>query len=266
MKTNIANDSSRGWHSPAHHFITDAPPESKVGHRVRRNTQLRDCFRSTSYGKLLRYFCIGTTVLSLGANRASAQTIDLTSGGTGSFTSVPQSYNETRAADVTVLSAANLLVESMTLEGFDGSGIATSADLGARIYDTSSQALIASNDVTISSFGGPVTVPISATLVSNHEYRVAFFAATTPPNQGEATLFQPVSFPYIESTHSLLINGAYDIAADSFPSNSNIFVPHVILQVVPEPGSMALLVIGLLGVLGFRRRFIKRFGCRATFV
>src|SRR5271170_7220420 len=96
-------------------------------------------------------------VLALGADLASAQeTINLTSGTGGSLTGVPQSYNETRGVDVTVLSGTDLLVESMTLVGFDGSGIATAAVLGARIYDTSTQLLIASADVTTSSIG-PVT-------------------------------------------------------------------------------------------------------------
>jgi hypothetical protein len=202
-------------------------------------------------------------VLALGADLASAQeTINLTSGTGGSLTGVPQSFNETRGVDVTVLSGTDLLVESMTLAGFDGSGIATSAVLGARIYNTGTQLLIASADVTTSSVG-PVTVPISATLVSGGDYRVAFFAVTTPPNHGEATLFDPDGLnyltPYTEADGLMRINGAYDIATDSFPSNPNVFVPQISLLVVPvpEPGSMALLGIGLLGVLDFRRRFRK---------
>jgi hypothetical protein len=150
----------------------------------------------------------------------------------------------------------------MTLTGFDGSGIASSADVGARIYDTSTQALVASAGVTVNTVG-PVTVPISATLVSGDDYRMGFYAATTPLNNGEATLFLPVGFPYTETSGLFRINGAYDIATDSFPSNTNEFEPQVSLEVVPvvpEPGGPVLLGLGLLGGLGFRRCFHRRLG------
>jgi PEP-CTERM motif len=259
MKTKMTEDCRPGWHRQAQPCIT----ESKVWHRVRHNTQPADCLRSTFPGKLTSYLCVGATALVLGTNLAPAVTIYLDSGSSGSLTGVPQSYNETRAVDVTVLSGADLLVESMTLAGFDGSGIATSAVLGARIYDTSTQSLIASADVTVSS-AGPVTVPISATLVPGGDYRVGFYAVTTPPNNGEATLFDPAGFPYTETSGLLRINGAYDIATDSFPAYSNIFEPQVSLEVVPvpEPGSLVLPGIGLLGVLAFRRHVRQLWNAR----
>jgi PEP-CTERM motif len=239
--------------------------DSQTTNRTKKTVKTNTTENSSQRWHRLRCFCVGATMLLLGANLVSADvTIDLTSGGSGSLTGVPQSYNETRAVDVSVLSGADLLVHSMTLAGFDGSGIATSATLGARIYDTLSQALIASANVTISAVG-PVTIPISATLVSGAEYRIGFFAATTPPNNGEGTLFQPSGFPHTETTGLLRINGAFDIATDSFPANSNIFEPQVSLQVVtvPEPGNMTLLGLGI-GLLGvyFRRRRHSYCCCR----
>jgi len=238
-------------------ILTNAS-ERKARHGARRNTQIRDCFYSTLFGELPGYFCIGAMVLALAANLASAQeTINLTSGTDGSYMS-DQSYNETRAADVTVLSGTDLLVESMTLTGFYFNNWVTSAVVGARIYNTSTQQLIASANVTDSS-GGPVTVPISATLVPGGDYRVGFFAATTPANGGIGTFFLPAGenpwlIPYTEADGLLQINGAYDIQPDSFPANLSEAVPQVNLQVVvvPEPACMGLLAVGVTALL-FRR-------------
>jgi hypothetical protein len=88
-----------------------------------------------------RGFCIAAAVLALGTNLATANLIDLTSG-TGGHLMADQSYNETRAIDVTVLSPDNLFVESMTLTGFNLYG--RTDVVGARIYDTTTQSLIAS--------------------------------------------------------------------------------------------------------------------------
>lgn len=255
-----ANDSRRGWNRPASHFIADAP-ESE-GRSARSGACLNQSFRGRPYGKLLIYVCVGAIVFVAGAEIASAVQIDLTSGTSGSLTAVPQSYNETRAVDITVLSGVDLLVESMTIVGFDGSGVATSAVLGARIYETGTQSLVASAEITVSS-AGPATVPISATLVSGGEYRVGFFAVSTPPENGQAILFYP-DLPYTEAAGLLRINGAYAISDDSFPLYSNIFVPQVSLVAVPvpEPGSAGLLCMGALGVLGFRWRSMKSIATR----
>lgn len=202
------------------------------------NSQLGRGFRGASYGKLLSGICVAAAILTLGADRAFAVTIGLTSGVGGSLMS-GQSYNETRTTDVTVLSGTDLLVESMTLDGFDMGG-ATSALLGGRIYDDATSQLIASGNVTIYS-DELVTVPISATLASGGDYRVGFYAATNPPNYGNANVFLPSVFPYTELTGLLQINEAYDIPADSFPTIWNEALPLVSLQVVavPEPATGA---------------------------
>ena len=73
----------------------------------------------------LWHFCaaILTLILGTGPGYGAAYTINVASGTAGSPT-INQSYNETRAVDVTVLSPVNLAVSSMTLSGINGSGTA----------------------------------------------------------------------------------------------------------------------------------------------
>jgi len=176
---------------------------------------------------------IGTALILLSNGPGLADSIDVTSGTSGSLTPVPQSYNETRGVDVTVLSGLDLRITSMTLRGLY-TGSAKSALVGARIYNSSNTSLLASASITISG-GGTITVPISATLASGGNYRVGFYVETDPKWQGSGTLFDPDppglgGFPYIDATGVLRINNAYSIAADSFPSNWNIYVPPLELE------------------------------------
>lgn len=193
--------------------------------------------------KVLPQFCAAILIFVAGTGLAAATTINMDSGTGGSFIA-GQSYNETRAVDVTVLSPFNLSVSSMTLSGINGSGLAE-----AVIYDSNTQSLIASAQGNLT--GGTITLSISATLVSGGEYRIGFFG-----NLGSGTFFEPGNppyslpghFPYTESTGLLQINGAYDVGANSFPVFQNLFVPEVSMQAspVPEPETLALVAVGLL--------------------
>lgn len=205
-------------------------------------------YRGPGRNMLLK-FCVAVSVFVAGIGLASATiyTINMDSGTSGTY--MPgQSYNETRAVDVTVLSSVNLGVSSMTLSGINGSALAT-----AVIYDSNTQLLIASAQGTLT--GGTITLPISATLVSGHEYRIGFFG-----NLGSGTGFLP-SFPYTESTGLLRINSAWQIATDTFPVNPNLQVPLVSMQVspVPEPGTLTLAGLGLLLSMLFHRQRVKRY-------
>lgn len=201
--------------------------------------------------KVLPQFCVAISIFVLGTGLAAATTIYMDSGTSGTFIA-GQSYNETRAVDVTVLSPVNLDVSSMTLSGIGGSGLAE-----AVIYDSNTQLLIASAQGTLT--GGTITLPISATLLSGDEYRIGFFG-----NLGNGTFFQPGSppytlpgnFPYTESSGLLRINSAWDFGADSFPAYPNLFVPQVSMQVspVPEPGTLALVGAGLLLSMLFHKQ------------
>jgi hypothetical protein len=100
--------------------------------------------------------CLAISVFILTPRLTNATTIFLDSGVSGT-TTINQSYNENRGADVTVLSPQNLLVTSMTLSGIGGTGTAE-----AEIYNSNTQALIASASGALT--GGTITLSISAIL------------------------------------------------------------------------------------------------------
>ncbi len=155
--------------------------------------------------------------------------IDCTSGGTGTITGFPQSFNETRGVDVTVVSANNVMITGMSLHGFyvGGDGMAF---VGARIYSSSSNALLFSHDTTVYNINnGTINIPASCLLNSGTSYRVCFYCSgTNSDNSG--FMWQPNSFPYTETRNLLQINSAWESASDAFPVNTNIFVPIVSLQ------------------------------------
>ena len=154
-----------------------------------------------------------------------------------------QSFNETRGVDVTVLTAADLAVSSMKLAGL-GIGSATSAVVGARIYNSTSQVLVGAGEVTVTA-GGSVTVPISATLGAGGNYRVAFYVATTPASLASGTFVSNSGgFPFMESAGLFRINSAHAKPADVFPSTSNNFVPQICLQAAPQVKLQAILENG----------------------
>lgn len=205
-------------------------------------------------------FCAAVSILILSTCLADATiyTINVASGTNGSAT-LGQSYNETRAVDVTVLSPLNLAVSSMTLSGINGTGTAE-----AEIYNAQTQALIASATGTLT--GGTITLPISATLISGDEYRIGFYGIL-----GSGNGFIPNGWtlshesPYADSTGLLQINSAWDdTTGNGFPSIPNLEVPLVTLQVttVPEPNNAALLGLALFLSILFHKRFSALFPVR----
>ncbi len=154
--------------------------------------------------------------------------LDLTTGGSGTTTGVPQSYNESREIDVTVLSSFDLQLTSMMLNRFyvGGDGMAI---VGARIYDSGTSALLYSRDTTVYNiFNGFIWMQASYVLHSGQSYRIGFYCSGTN-SDNSAYMHQPTSFPYTESNNILRINHAYSISQDTFAVNVNIFVPFVTL-------------------------------------
>jgi hypothetical protein len=159
---------------------------------------------------------------------------DVTEGTTGTI-HPGQSFNETRAVSVTVLGGTDRIVESLTLKGLNAGA---TAQVGARIYDGTTQMLIASSDVTVSAGSNiTVTIPVTATLVSGRSYRIGFYVQTNPLWQASGNLFLPDAFsnlyspiPYTESTGIFQIQSAHAIGSDSFPSNPNVATPQMLIH------------------------------------
>lgn len=166
---------------------------------------------------------------------AGATTVDLTSGTSGTLFG-GQSFNETRGVDVTVQGVDAQVLSSMTLRGLN---IGTpSGTVGARVYHTGTQALIASANMAVSSGSNQtVSMPISAVLAAGGTYRLCFFVSAGT-NGGSGTMFDPNppsvgGFPYTESTGTLVVVQAYSTIADAFPNNQNIFVPLISAELTP---------------------------------
>jgi hypothetical protein len=177
-------------------------------------------------------------LLCASAELVAADTVDLTSGSTGSF-SPGQSFNETRAVDVTVLSGQDVAISSMTLAGLRICGITTpSPILGARIYDDLGNLLAAANvPPTVSCDYFSISIPISATLTSGKSYRIGFYVYVG--SGGSGTFWLP-AFPYVESKGWLQINSAWESPADAYPTNTNQAVPQITLDAALIPAVRTL--------------------------
>ena len=169
--------------------------------------------------------------------------VDLASGASGSDTGGGQSFNETRGVDVSVQGTVAFAIGAMTLRGLSIDN--PTAVVGARVYDSTTHALLSSGNVTVP--GGSdetVTVPISTTLAAGGTYRLCFFVDAGGAG-GSAVLFDPSppgsgGFPYPASTGSLVVVQAYDSPSDGFPSTPNIYAPLMTLETpslvgVPSP-------------------------------
>ncbi len=190
---------------------------------------------------------------------APAATIDITSGATGTIW-LNQSFNETRAVDVTVL-ASDLLVSSMTLNEFNiGSGTGT---VGARIFNSDGSLYAGANMAASAGFDQSLTIPISAILAQGETYRIGFFISA-PQWSGTGDFLDPDPVgsslsPYSDPNGWLRITAAYSFPADVYPTYANRSVPLMTLEAepshpVPEPGSLALLAGGF-GILAVARKW-----------
>lgn len=147
-----------------------------------------------------------------------------------------QSFNETRAVNVTVLGIKDRITETITLNGVNTNG-ATSALIGARVYDTSTKTLIASNNATVGAGNNlSVTIDLITTLTAGKTYTIGFYVQTAPLSQGSGNFYLPNSFlnlnniiPYVEDSGIFQINSASSIASDSYPEFSNQAVPQIII-------------------------------------
>ena|ERR1035438_5522449 len=174
-----------------------------------------------------------------------AQIIDLTTSTTGTVTGFAQSFNENRAVDVTVLSTHTIHLTSMSIHRYWTGGDGT-ANLSARIYNSGTQALLYSHDTTVYNINdGTVNVPISYILDTGSNYRISFYSSG-PNSDNAGNMFQPNSFPYIDSTNQLRINQAYDVGSDTFPDNFNIFVPIITMTYDTNTITTSIPVIGSL--------------------
>ena len=112
------------------------------------------------YSRLAFVVCWSMALLLLVQYPAAANppiNINLDSGASGG-TIGGQSFNETRADDVTIVASSSQNVSAMTLSGLNIGGFGNF--LGARIYQTSNGALLASASATVASGTNLLSFPM----------------------------------------------------------------------------------------------------------
>ena len=146
---------------------------------------------------------------------------------------IPGSYQRlqlgrrTTAVDLTVQADTDRVLESITfaLSTLIGLDIPPTS-VGARVYETASQTLIASNDIVVPGATNTsqlnVLVPISASLARQASYRIGVYVETGGL-QGDGL---STSTPYEDLFGVFRINGGYAIGSwlslgDSFPTESS---------------------------------------------
>src|SRR5262249_9793846 len=130
-----------------------------------------------------------------------------------------QSFNETRAMRVTP--SSNVIVTALILEGLAPSGPGT---VGGRIYDASTQALVASGDTNIGSIPGPkIEVAVAATLMAGKSYMVGFFVDAG--GTSSADLYEPSVLPFTAGPFTVTAFG--DVGPDAYPSVTNLAAPQM---------------------------------------
>lgn len=178
----------------------------------------------------MRFLLMLIVVLACGIN-VFAQ-IDFAAGGSGPTTMPSQSYNETRCADVTVLSSS-IHVTSATLKRF--AAPSPKALVGLRVYSSVTKALLYKKDTIVSSMhDGAVTIPASFVLDKGVSYRIGFYCHDHPDTTWSCSgYFLLPTLPYVESSNHLRINDIYQSNDDAFPENTNLYIPFISLDYDP---------------------------------
>ena len=177
---------------------------------------------STSAGSSTSASSSASTSSSSGAACNTPQQVKLNA--SGSLNSVPQSYNETRGLEIKVVSGAAVKVGALTLDGLD---LGSAGTVGARLYDVSTHALVASASVAAGP-GSNLHVPVSltATLAAGKSYYAAFFVSDA--NGGSGVIYENVVLPYAAGPFSVVAIG--ESASDAYPANMNIFAPQITVE------------------------------------
>ncbi len=166
----------------------------------------------------------------------SAQVVDLTSGGAGTTTAVPQSFNETRGVDITVL-ANPLLLNTATLHRFCTGGVNDSGYVSIRIYDPSNQSLLFNHDTVVHPlYDDSVAIPVYFMLNAGQHYRLSFscYGYGNNHNSGSGFMYQP-TFPYNDAGNKVQVNSAHGGNVNTYPASPNIFVPFITLRYDAAP-------------------------------
>jgi hypothetical protein len=138
------------------------------------------------------------------------------------FETCGQSFNETRAIEVTV-PAPDRAIQSVSVRGLllpAGGGL-----IGARIYESASQLLVASSSTNVAAATSMVTLPMQVTLTAGKSYRIGIFVQSNPPQQASGCI---LGGPVLDDTFT--VTGVFESPDDSFPNNVNLDAPEIAID------------------------------------